>query len=229
MKIPTPILQHPSIKRGRQTYSASKERVSSQNDSIDHALQGGLPAYGFIRLICPQGAGEVLHHLPILKNIQSQKKHIIFVNPPAQLSHHWFFQHEIAHEQCLFVMPNNEQETLWSVEQCLRSEACGCVLFWSMSHSPKLARRLQVIASHHQTLLLCFDHSQQHREVLPVALDWQWEWHQQQWYAHIHKIQGSWARTYVPITLPCPYTNTAINAAFTQSRQQQTSISLVSE
>ncbi|WP_018984352.1 translesion DNA synthesis-associated protein ImuA [Salinimonas chungwhensis] len=163
-------LKHPHVWRASEGLNDAKHRVCTGFKSLDELLGGGLPAAGLIRLRALPGIGE----LTFLKHVLAEnpyEKLTMLINAPGHLHAAWLVNNKIKPATVRLVNPENHEDTLWAAEQCLKSEACHCVILWLNSLNAKQARRLQVAASQHHTLCVLLESVKVRRESLPLALD----------------------------------------------------------
>jgi hypothetical protein len=72
----------------------------------------------------------------------------------------------------LLIHPRLRNDTLWAVEQTLRSGACSAVLFWPWQQNSTVLRRLQLAAERGRSWGLCFRscHSIKHHSMAALRL-----------------------------------------------------------
>lgn len=211
--------RNPLIWKGRDYVATSNEKIATGYVDLDTALNGGLPTTGAISLCTHlQGVGELSLFAELLRAKQDEQKLTIFINPPASVNGPWLLQQHLDPQRVYQVATRNEEETLWASEQCLRSEACSTVLTWTNQLTHKQARRLQVAASHHHTLLVLYRAQQRQHQVMPVNIDLSLTLGTHGLLAHIHKQIGGWAKSDIPIALKHIPSNRVITQLMNQGR-----------
>lgn len=113
---------------------------------------GGWPeaALSEILLTAP-GSGELQLLWPTLARLTRARERVVLVSPPlVPYAHAWLQAGVDLH--WLVLIQAQEQEALWTAEQCLRSGSCGAVLCWPRRIDDRGLRRLQLAAATGQTL-----------------------------------------------------------------------------
>ncbi len=123
--------------------------------SLDKALPfNGWPTNGITEIhsaVFGQGALSLL--LPAVRDV-SHNSLVAWVAPPylpysAALKHF-----NIALEHLLVIRPQSTQNAHWAVEECLKSQCCGLVLYWpEKPQSFKVSRRQQILCQEYQVPL----------------------------------------------------------------------------
>lgn len=147
-------LQIPHVWRAQSLRVAPGSVVPSGFETLDAALGGGWPAPALIEILTDlNGIGELQFVLPLLTALSHrppQPALIQWLNPPYAPNAVALAQHGLAH--CLHWVQRelSARDTLWAMEQALRSGACSAVLAWTPSvKSPSLRRlKLAVAAAH---------------------------------------------------------------------------------
>lgn len=121
--------------------------------SLDAQLPGGgwpEAALSEILLKAP-GSGELQLLWPTLARLTRARERVVLVSPPLlPYAHAWLQAGVDLH--WLVLIEAQEQEALWTAEQCLRSGSCGAVLCWPRRIDDRGLRRLQLAAATGQTL-----------------------------------------------------------------------------
>lgn len=190
---------------------------------LDTVLGGGFPQHGLVRIRSLTGIGELTFLTRSLGHRQSQRL-VAFINPPGLISQTWLSQCKLSSAQTLIVYPDSVIDSLWAAEQCIKSEACHCVVIWADQISPKQARRLQVAATQHQVLCVMYESQSSSRQALPVTLDLEIHRQSDQLNIEVTKQTGSWPGHHTSIRLAHTPTNQAIYHAMSQfaGRPQET-------
>lgn len=165
------LLRHPRIQLASRVLP-SIHRLPTGATRLDEALQGGIPASGVVRVVSHSGVGELTLFAPFLQQYR-QKKLLFFINSPGALQATYLHFNDIDSSRVYQVSTQDDKETLWCAEQCLRSGACHVVLVWCPFLTQVQARRLQVAAHQNETLCLLYQSRQQAKATgpLPISLD----------------------------------------------------------
>ena len=156
----TQILQHPAIwraadaVRGRQVAQQTRAVVATGFQTLDQALpRGGLPEAGLTELLCPHwGCGETELIASALASLSRQSRWLVWVNPPWLPYAPALQQQGIALPNTLVVHTRSDRDTLWAMEQCLKSGACSLVQGWPGKPLPHQIRRLHGAARQGRSL-----------------------------------------------------------------------------
>lgn len=139
------------------------------------ALDAVLPSGGWPEaalseiLMAKEGVGELQLVLPTLARLSTAGERIVLVAPPyTPYPHAW--QNAGVDLRQLSVIQAEERDTLWAVEQCLRSGSCGAVLCWPRKADDRALRRLQVAAETGQTLAFAWRSLHEAINASPAAL-----------------------------------------------------------
>ena len=162
------LLAHPSVWRGRSR--AALETFSTGFAALDAGLPGGgWPRHGLVEILTPRpGVGELYLLLPVLAALSRAvpARWCTWVSPPHEPFAPALQAHGVALERMLLVrtLPSlsgarNSQRrrgdgdmNSWTLEQALRSGACGIALAWLPRVSPRAIRRLQLAAEQGRAL-----------------------------------------------------------------------------
>lgn len=153
---PPPEALHPDLWLGHQLGRHAVDGVSSGHAPLDAQLPGGgWPRRVLTELLAPHpGVGEIRLLAPCLAAAQRAGRLVMLFDPPAQLSALALAQLGIDVGQLLIVNTRTRvipgADSLWALEQALRSGHVGVVLAWL---PPRLRaerlRRLQLAAQAH--------------------------------------------------------------------------------
>jgi protein ImuA len=153
---PAPETLHPSLWLGHQLGRQTDQSVSSGFPALDAELPGGgWPRRVLSELLLPHpGVGEMRLLSPSLASVQQAGRLVMFFDPPQELCA-WALsqmgldiaQLLVIHTRCKVVAGS---DSLWALEQALKSGHVGAVLAWL---PPRLRaermRRLQLAAHAH--------------------------------------------------------------------------------
>ena len=158
---------------------------------LDHALQGGFPNSGVVRINSTLGIGELRLCMPVLQQRQTDQRQLFILAPPAVLNGEMLLEYGVAIERTFFVEHHDESDRLWACEQCLKSGISHSVILWQPSLTQSQAKRLQLAAEQGDCLLLLFQPADQ-AQALPISLSMQLARQQQSLQVTITKQRGGW-------------------------------------
>ncbi len=150
------LLHNAAIWRGSERASAGPAGIASGFGAFDEAL-GGWPPGALVELIAQrEGIGEVSVLLPALARLSKDERWIALINPPyipyaPALSHAGV---DLA--KVVVIRAKRSADTLWSMEQALRSGTCSAVLGWPAAMTEQAIRRLQLATETGRTLGVYF-------------------------------------------------------------------------
>ena len=153
---PPPETLHPSLWLGHQLGRQPDQAVSSGFPAQDAELPGGgWPRRVLSELLLPHpGIGEMRLLSPSLASVQQAGRLVMLFDPPEELCAWALAQMGLAVEQLLVIHTRCKvvagSDSLWALEQALKSGHVGAVLAWL---PPRLRverlRRLQLAAHAH--------------------------------------------------------------------------------
>ena len=179
------LLAHPSVWRGRS--HAAVETLSTGFPALDAGLPGGgWPRHGLVEILTPRpGVGELYLLLPALAALSraSPARWCTWVSPPhepfapALQAHGVELERMLVVRACQGLAPHDGKRRrsdgvhmmLWTLEQALRSGACGIALAWLPRASPRAIRRLQLAAEQGRALGVLY-RSQQFAQLASPAM-----------------------------------------------------------
>ena len=139
---------------------------------LDAALPGGgWPVGTLVEVLTARaGIGEVSLWLPALQRwtaarlrpcddgaaVPVRPRWLAWISPPYVPSGPGLSQAGIPAEQVLWVTPRSPTESLWAMEQTLRSGACAAVLGWANPTDAAALRRLKLAAAQGTALGILF-------------------------------------------------------------------------
>lgn len=166
------LLNHPVIWRGNQLGRVAKPSVATGFPELDAELPGGGWPTGTLTEILPQhdGIGElrILGHA--LASLSESGRWLAWIAPPYLPYAPALQAAGINLSRLIFVKTRSSRETLWAIEQALRSHACGAVLAWPDKITYPELRRLQLASEGNPGLAVLFRPSHSVRESTPAAL-----------------------------------------------------------
>jgi hypothetical protein len=92
---------------------------------------------------------------PALARLAAQGRWLAWIAPPHLPYAPALAAAGIALERLFIVRTQKRQDTLWAMEQALRSNACGAVLAWPERIRYPELRRLQIAAGGSRALAIC--------------------------------------------------------------------------
>ena len=153
---PAPEILHPALWLGHQLGRSTVHAVATGFPELDAELpDGGWPRRVLSELLLPHpGVGEIRLLAPPLVAAQRAGRPVMIFDPPAELSAVALTGLGFDVEQLLVVNTGARvvpgSDSLWALEQALKSGHVGAVLAWL---PPRLRaerlRRLQLAAHHH--------------------------------------------------------------------------------
>jgi protein ImuA len=151
-----PLAVHPGLWRAHQLGRQSEPVLPSRHAGLDAELPGGgWPLRALTELLLPHpGVGEIRLVAPALAAVQAEQGWVMVFDAPAQVSAWALAGLGLRAQQCLLIQsesPSRAVQTLWALEQALKSGHVGAVLAWL---PPRLdaqhLRRLQLAAHQHE-------------------------------------------------------------------------------
>ncbi|MFQ6024506.1 MAG: translesion DNA synthesis-associated protein ImuA [Acidiferrobacterales bacterium] len=142
------LLRRRDIWRGGQISPPTLDRLSTGFAALDAALPGGGWPQGALTEILPARAsiGELQLVTPALAQLSRRERWIAWIAPPHYPYPPALTRAGIESSRVLLVHPRAENDTLWAMEQALRSGTCSAVLAWPRRANNRALRRLQLAA-----------------------------------------------------------------------------------
>ncbi|HHZ88243.1 MAG TPA: translesion DNA synthesis-associated protein ImuA [Chromatiaceae bacterium] len=167
------LLQRADIWRGGQTSSTAYAGVGTGFAELDEVFPGGGWPLGALTEIFTQhrGIGELSLLMPALARLsQEEPRWIAWIAPPYIPYAPALLAHGVDLSRVLWVHPRAAQDSLWALEQALRSGTCSAVLAWPEGLDSRSLRRLQLAAEVGQSLGLLFCAEHMAEQSSPAAL-----------------------------------------------------------
>ncbi len=182
------LLQHPSIWRaGRDVVDAqgsvcagkaARSTLSTGFGELDARLPGGgWPFPALIESLSERsGLGEIGLLLPALRALQSATsaqpiaRAIAWLNPPFIPYPPALAESGLDLQRQLVAGPLTPVQSLWAMEQAMRSGACAAVLAWADRASTQALRRLKLAASEGGCLGVLFRSSSRRVQSSPASI-----------------------------------------------------------
>ncbi|HUU72774.1 MAG TPA: translesion DNA synthesis-associated protein ImuA [Burkholderiales bacterium] len=138
------LLHNAAIWRGSERASTGPAGIASGFDAFDEVL-GGWPPGALVELIAQrEGIGEVSILLPALARLSKDERWIALINPPYIPYAPALFHAGVDLAKVVVIRATGSADTLWSMEQALRSGTCSAVLGWPAVMTEQAIRRLQL-------------------------------------------------------------------------------------
>ena len=165
------LLRQPGIWQAG-TGKASTGAIASGCAELDQALPGGgWPANALTELLHDQyGVGELRLFMPALARLSRSGRWIALIAPPHIPYAPALAAQGVDLSRILLVHPRRDHDTLWAVQQALRSGTCAAVLCWPQAINERQLRRLQLAAETGRTLGILFRREEASRQSSPAAL-----------------------------------------------------------
>ncbi len=166
------LLSHPAIWRGDRLGNVAAPSLPSGFAALDAELPGGGWPTAALTEILPQheGIGELRILGPALAGLSAQGQWLAWIAPPYLPYAPALQAAGIDPARLLFIKTRSARETLWAIEQALRSNACGAVLAWPGKITYPELRRLQLAAEGHPVLAILFRPPRCAVETTPATL-----------------------------------------------------------
>jgi cell division inhibitor SulA/protein ImuA len=166
------LLSHPAIWRGNQLGSVGMPSVPTGFAALDAELPGGGWPTAALTEILPQheGIGElrILGHT--LAQLSARGRWLAWIAPPYLPYAPALQAAGIDLAKLIFIKTRSPRETLWAIEQTLRSRTCGAVLAWPDKTTYPELRRLQLAAEGNPGLAVLFRAPHNASSTTPATL-----------------------------------------------------------
>jgi hypothetical protein len=176
-KLPSPEATLSSLFDARQlwhgrTRPAASDGIPTGLAALDAALpQGGWPPTALSEILLPMdGIGELQLVLPALAGLATKDRPALLVTPPYLPCVAGWSAGGLDMRHVVIVQADSSIETLWAMEQSLRSAACSAVLGWPREADDRALRRLQVAADAGRTPAFVFRDRRHAEHASPAAL-----------------------------------------------------------
>jgi cell division inhibitor SulA/protein ImuA len=186
------LLSHPLLWRGQGTSFAHTPAIATGFDALDRYLPGGgWPLTGISEIFIEHyGLGELRVLMPALASLSRRavevKKWIVWVAPPFVPYAPALAHHGVDLSRILLVHPpsskkeakkkvaepagSDPKDTLWAVEQAIRSQSSVATLAWVKEADQTALRRLQLGAETHRCWTVLFRPVETIKQNSPAAL-----------------------------------------------------------
>jgi hypothetical protein len=142
------LLKHPGIWRGDRLEATALPGIATGHAGLDALLPGGgWPRGALTELVVEaEGSGELSLLLPALASISRDDRWVALIAPPHLPYAPALAAAGVVLSRLIRVASHGAEDTLWAMEQALRSGACGAVLAWPDGINERAQRRLQLAA-----------------------------------------------------------------------------------
>ena len=138
------LLHNAAIWRGNEHSRAGSAVIASGFDALDETL-GGWPLGALIEIIARrEGIGEVSVLLPALARLSRDERWVALINTPYIPYAPALFHAGIDLAKVVVIRAMGTADTVWAMEQALRSGTCSAVLGWPATMTEQAIRRLQL-------------------------------------------------------------------------------------
>lgn len=197
----TLLQQLPGVWRAASLASTQSGAVSTGYAQLDAAMGGGWPRPALIELLCDQwGIGELQLLVPLIRRLsQESTPLVLWLNPPHAPHALALAQHGLDPSWHWTSNELKPRDTLWAMEQALRSGACGLVIAWAARTSMASLRRLKLAAATGRCMGVLFRPTRE--ATWPSTANVRAELHGHGSYLHVglRKVQG-----YLPASIMIP-------------------------
>lgn len=195
------ILQHGQVWSANDCPERPQNVLSSGFPQLDQYLPGnGWQPGQVCEIYATPGSAEVSLVLPALHQLSQQKRWVLWVAPPAIPYAPALFQAGLQLEHILVVRSDDYQQSLWCMEEGLRSGQCSAVLGWPQQWHKSHIRRLQIAASDSRSFCWLWPQTSFDSSGSPAALRLTAQRCQQGLTLKFLKRRGSWPSQ--PFELP---------------------------
>jgi hypothetical protein len=165
-------LQHLPLWRGNQLSAVASPGVPTGFAELDAELPGGGWPTAALTEILPQheGIGELRLLGPALAALSRRQRLLAWIAPPYLPYPPALAAAGISLAHVIMVRTRSQRDTLWALEQALRSNACGAVLAWPGCIKYPELRRLQLATEGNPVFAVLFRPPQVAGETTPAAL-----------------------------------------------------------
>jgi hypothetical protein len=170
------LLSHPLLWRGQDAGLADTPAIATGFAALDRYLPGGgWPIAGISEIFVEYyGLGELRVLMPALAALSQcaveAKKWIVWIAPPFVPYAPALAHHGVDLNRILLVHPTDPKETLWAIEQSIRSQSSIATLAWIKKADVTALRRLQLGAEAHRCWTVLFRSPEAIDQNSPAAL-----------------------------------------------------------
>jgi cell division inhibitor SulA/protein ImuA len=166
------LLNRTDVWRGGDVAPVVSDGIPTGFRELDALLPGGGWPRGALTEILTrhEGVGALRLALPALARMSHSQRWLAWVAPPHIPYAPSLVAAGVELSRLLLVYPRATSDTLWALEQAMRSGTCGAVLAWLEGSDTTTLRRLQLAAREGNCWGLLFRPWQAARQPSPAAL-----------------------------------------------------------
>lgn len=202
-------IQHPALWRAADALRAAacreqgRQGIPSGFARLDEALpDGGWPQDGLVELLCPEFGGDADLVAPLLRQLGTQERWQVWINPPWLPYAPALGQQGVAVGQALLLNCRDDKDVLWAMEQCLASGCCSIVQAWPARLQPHQIRRLHLAAQKGSALGLLLRPQACAQQPSPAPLRLELAARQQTLQVRVLKRRGGWGSDWLTLKTP---------------------------
>jgi protein ImuA len=195
--MPDPLLEHiPNVWRAESLAATRGQLVPSGFAELDAALGGGWPRPALIELLTDkEGIGELQLLLPLIQAASvitpnNDRSIVLWLNPPHAIHAVALMQYGLEPTQHWTSAPLSDRDTMWAMEQALRSGACALVIAWANRSTVAMLRRLKLASSAGNSLGVLFRPTRASRNPSPATVRAELHAHASYMHVALLKVQG---------------------------------------
>lgn len=179
--------------RGAEARAALRAAIPTGHPDLNDTLGGGWPQGGLTEVLgLPEGPGSLGLFMPALARLSHGGQWLAWVAPPCIPYAPALVDQGMNVKSLLWVHARPHRDTLWALEQALRSGTCAAVLGWLPRVEPVALRRLQLAAEAGDTWGLIFRPPEAARQPSPASLRLRLEARHEGVEVTVLKQRGAW-------------------------------------
>ena len=189
------LMQRAHLWRAKDLSPSTERGLASGFAELDALLPSqGWPVGALTEILSAhQGIGALSLVMPALVCLSSEQRWITWVAPPYIPYAPALAEQGMELSRVLVVHERKNRDTLWALEQALRSGACSAVLGWLPKIDSRALRRLQLAAEAGASWGLLFRPLEAMSEASPAALRLQVSPSAGELGVQVLKCRGGWA------------------------------------
>ncbi|HAZ60340.1 MAG TPA: translesion DNA synthesis-associated protein ImuA [Gammaproteobacteria bacterium] len=157
--------------RGAEARAARHAVIPTGSQDLDTTLGGGWPQGGLTEVLGQaEGPGSLSLFMPALARLSRGGQWLAWVAPPYIPYAPALAGRGLHVQSVLWIHTRPHRDTLWALEQALRSGTCAAVLGWLPKVDPVALRRLQLAAEAGDTWGIIFRPAEAARQPSPASL-----------------------------------------------------------
>ncbi|MDP4548816.1 translesion DNA synthesis-associated protein ImuA [Marinobacter sp. MDS2] len=166
------LLQDARVWQGHQHKKTTQPAEPTGYPSLDNQLGGlGWPKGALSECLLDScGIGELHLVLPLMQRVSSEGKTIFWLNPPHTPYAPALAREGVDLDHLVMVTTQDQNDFLWTLENCLRSPVTGLVLAWPGTLASRDVRRLQLASEAGGNVCVLFRSRRHIEQNSPAAL-----------------------------------------------------------